>query len=325
MSAAPTPPYLRHDSFGPVRQVQQVITTWSEPPNLSSSNREQYALPTPPTPLPFIDLRHYRQRHQQSNLHAVPRPIQFNLANVSRRRQVNTSPTQTRDHALQLPPSSPPITLTAAVPRRPYQKPAQPTYFLQGLDPLADRISTLTQGIAEYSETCVLCTLLSKEPLTAHNKMFRCSHSTMMANQSEYRQHFRNCITFSGVMACFRCGVPTQGQGHSNLVGNQCPHEDWQEWMKPPCYIIFRVSALKSVVFEALGIPLDTFPNLLAYAHWLGFDSNPTDLNSNLANLHEILITYWKLAKADQTPPGPHSFDVSATHNVVPSTDPSAD
>ena len=94
---------------------------------------------------------------------------------------------------------------------------------------------------------------------------------------------------------CYFCSVPygppfpehtasPEGQKRSP---NDCPYGDI---VKPIAYLIYTIPEVRALVMSAMNLPNDHFPNLAAYAEWLG--KRNISVVDALINVHEVIVHY---------------------------------
>lgn len=161
-------------------------------------------------------------------------------------------------------------------------------------------IGYVTEQVLMINKVCIAHVLLNLEQTDSHQALFECSLSEF-SSDSYYRQQFRRGFyTRDKLPACWSCWCPKPlaRYGHSKKTGtsrdNACDNTDHEDFWRGFAYIIWMCSALRTPIFEALGIDATAFDGIENFKTWLLLRSG-LQCYYNLYNLVTLVYAYFRL------------------------------
>ncbi|KAE9387628.1 hypothetical protein BT96DRAFT_981372 [Gymnopus androsaceus JB14] len=101
---------------------------------------------------------------------------------------------------------------------------------------------------------------------------------------------------------------------HPDTGTNQSNQNHWEDWFRVLPYLVFRVKALRELIFAELGIDETVFDNdIVVYAVWVTFSVGGDVNDDRITNLIVLCATYLHLRMSGRLslPPGGFKLDDS--------------
>ncbi|KAK0197709.1 hypothetical protein F5146DRAFT_995341 [Armillaria mellea] len=194
-------------------------------------------------------------------------------------------------------PPSPPADVDTAplpTPSKPSPSPVDPGRYPIPLFNTRDLTKTFELNMLQFTadklvgaaDSCVYHTMLNQELNTDHSSLWNeCS---------------------SGMRCCYFCGTPRRHE-FKHQKAMKCDDDKLADWLKGLAYIIWRTTALRQLIFPALGLGVDEFPASYSYKLWLG--DQPTTNLKLTSNLVLVAFAYFKADEAGVLPKDELEFD----------------
>ncbi|KAF5370967.1 hypothetical protein D9757_009899 [Collybiopsis confluens] len=187
--------------------------------------------------------------------------------------------------------------------------------------------------LQDFVNTCPFEAVVFGRTTTNHSFMFHCpdAHGTDYVDEFKF---WKESLAFLPYSACHFCLCPQLTAFGGHPINKPCRRKDeannhtidregWKAWICTLPYLIFKVHALRDLVFGQLGIPSNSFPTLDKYEAWVADRvlSNGAAEKSTVEKLtHLILVAfvYFRLMEDGRVVVPTDGFALDAGPSAVP-------
>lgn len=180
-------------------------------------------------------------------------------------------------------------------------------------------LNFLAVELSKVVDTCAWHSIMFGTFSSGHDKVYRCSSPSISSRASEYKLIFTKSLHAQPGTVCYRCWCPQMTAFRNHPDGVSCVNattftncDSFEDWWLVLCYLVFRVTALRTAVFEELEINVSTFgTSLELYAAWLTQHCSSNVDDNRITNMVIITHTYFSLLIAGRLalPVGGYKLD----------------